>query len=144
MPESQYSPTARGAGAWNQTAPPHKKGVSYIFMTPEKVPICPRSHFARNGGLIITARSSASLTSWAGPVKRCGIDDTRVLHIDHIQGDGRVDRAKYRKGSHEHAIKALVAGNLHDRFQLLCANCHLIKTREAGEFNQGRRRYQPT
>lgn len=60
---------------------------------------------------------------------QCGVDDERVLQIDHVNGDGRVDR----KANHQYDILRRIASGLTEGYQLLCSNCHVIKTREAGE-----------
>ena len=62
--------------------------------------------------------------------QRCGNDDWRVLELDHINGGGNADRVAGKLSRHygrayiEH-VKAHRA-----EFQLLCANCHRIKTWE--------------
>lgn len=60
---------------------------------------------------------------------RCGIDDKRVLEIDHVKGDGHLDREKvvsiYRK--------ILTSPRDDTKYQILCANCHRIKTIENGD-----------
>lgn len=53
----------------------------------------------------------------------CGIADERVLQIDHIDGGGRADRAGR---GYLAILRAVAAGE--PGFQLLCANCHAIKT----------------
>lgn len=65
---------------------------------------------------------------------RCGYDsDVRALQIDHINSDGRLDRkgpGKKSGGSYYHHIfKNLDSG----RYQVLCANCNVIKRAEAQE-----------
>jgi predicted HNH restriction endonuclease len=58
----------------------------------------------------------------------CGIDDERVLEIDHVNGDRPV-------GISGNTIIREVARGVHAYdVRLLCANCHTIKTREAGEY----------
>lgn len=74
--------------------------------------------------------------------KRCGFDDPRALEIDHINGDGHLDSAqgyarwiKMLKLNTEHGIDWL-----RERFQVLCSNCHRIKSHEAGDWSRNRRK----
>ena len=65
----------------------------------------------------------------------CGYDkDSRALQLDHINGGGRQDR----KVHHNHATKYWLAYRnnpqaLKDKFQVLCANCNVIKKYETNE-----------
>src|SRR6266568_7361533 len=59
----------------------------------------------------------------------CGFSDERALQIDHINGDGRVENKHNHTQMYRNATKELDTG----KYQLLCANCHIIKTREQGE-----------
>ena len=63
-----------------------------------------------------------------GRCAECGIDDERVLEIDHVDGDRPV------AVSGNTIIREVARGVHLYRVQLLCANCHTIKTREAGEY----------
>lgn len=56
----------------------------------------------------------------------CGIEDVRVLDIDHIFGGGSKERARKDRIKF---YKEVVAGERDDA-QLLCLNCHRIKTCE--------------
>ena len=72
-------------------------------------------------------RRREALMLLGGRCQRCGIEDERVLQIDHLNGGGRQERGTYYnptklwKDVTEHGI---------EKFQLLCANCHSIKTWE--------------
>lgn len=55
----------------------------------------------------------------------CGIDDERVLHIDHIHGGGHRERTGKDRVS---MFAKIINGERTHEFQLLCANCHQIKT----------------
>jgi 5-methylcytosine-specific restriction endonuclease McrA len=67
-----------------------------------------------------------AITILGGKCLRCGCDDMRCLEIDHIvpvRGDRSVYGVKlYRSVTH---------GNT-ENLQVLCANCHAIKTYEDG------------
>jgi 5-methylcytosine-specific restriction endonuclease McrA len=62
-----------------------------------------------------------------GKCKKCGIKDIRVLEIDHIEP---VLRKKW--GGSGTALVVRIEAELEPlhKFQLLCANCHSIKTIE--------------
>ena len=58
----------------------------------------------------------------------CGNDDFRVLELDHVNQDGFLHRAEI--GENKVKLTKAVLANP-ERFQLLCANCHCIKSWEA-------------
>jgi len=60
---------------------------------------------------------------------KCGYDeDDRALQIDHINGGGRQHRKVELKGNQAKFMKYVL--DHPEDFQLLCANCHAIKTEE--------------
>lgn len=61
----------------------------------------------------------------------CGYDaDIRALQIDHVKGDGSEHRKKFSGGAYYlNVLKNLLSG----RFQILCANCNMIKRSENQE-----------
>ncbi len=61
-----------------------------------------------------------------GSCTMCGISDIRVLEIDHINGGGRAERTKLTGQVFHYAI--LNGKRRTDDLQVLCANCHAIKT----------------
>lgn len=64
-----------------------------------------------------------------GECVHCGNPDIRVLQIDHVNGDGLGITSGYEKIKE---WKTIVRGTAPDgKFQVLCANCHVIKTRES-------------
>ena len=68
----------------------------------------------------------------------CGIEDYRVLQIDHINGGGYRERKQFGTGGNATAryyAHILEVGG--KGYQLLCANCNWIKRYEQKEFNQG-------
>jgi 5-methylcytosine-specific restriction endonuclease McrA len=69
-----------------------------------------------------------AIRSLGGACVHCGITDERVLQIDHIVPIG--DRKNRPKSVAAEMAKAKDLSN----YQLLCANCHVIKTRENGEY----------
>lgn len=62
---------------------------------------------------------------------KCGISDTRVLQIDHINGGGHKDVVSFSGYSiyYRHILEVKGIG-----YQLLCANCNWIKRYENQEF----------
>lgn len=60
---------------------------------------------------------------------KCGYGDTRALHIDHVNGDGKHER-NIRKTIYRRILLDLVDIS---RYQLLCANCNWIKKVENNE-----------
>lgn len=63
---------------------------------------------------------------------RCGFADKRALHVDHINGDGRIDRNRWGSYRTKGALLKLIIEDS-SRFQILCANCNWIKLIENGE-----------
>lgn len=63
-----------------------------------------------------------------GKCVRCGFSDPRALNIDHVNGDGFIDRKKKRI-NHEKLFRNLCesVAKKENRYQLLCANCNWIK-----------------
>jgi hypothetical protein len=61
----------------------------------------------------------------------CGERCILVLEIDHKEGDGKIDRGK------QYQILTLLSQGIElERFQLLCANCHTIKTKLERSFKK--------
>lgn len=62
----------------------------------------------------------------------CGNSDWRVLEINHVNNDGHLLRnAKGRIiGLQEHHLSAILLGKDDiSRYELLCANCHVLRTK---------------
>src|SRR5712664_1433554 len=58
---------------------------------------------------------------------KCGIDDFRVLQVDHINGGGSKEVNRSAKSLYDNIV------NNPKLFQLLCANCNWIKRFEKNE-----------
>ena len=55
---------------------------------------------------------------------QCGFSDRRALHIDHVFSDGAAERKAHSGGQlWYHMLKNVDSG----RYQILCANCNMIK-----------------
>lgn len=58
---------------------------------------------------------------------RCGFADHRAIEVDHIDDDGHAHRLSQPGRSVYRAILVDIQAGT-GRYQLLCSNCHLIKT----------------
>ena len=72
---------------------------------------------------------------------KCGFDDIRALCLDHINNDGQEHREmmsgkKHGRGSSGNAAyRWIKKNNYPNGFQVLCANCNMIKEAEYREAN---------
>ena len=64
--------------------------------------------------------------------KKCGFSDWRALCIDHVNGDGYVDRKNSKISNPQTYLKHIQAKN-GKGYQVLCANCNKIKVHENRE-----------
>jgi predicted restriction endonuclease len=64
----------------------------------------------------------------------CGMDDQDVLEFDHIEPILRRSSGHKNRDVYKEVIRD---ENRHERFQLLCANCHTKKTRINNEYSYG-------
>lgn len=79
---------------------------------------------------------NAFLDLLGGQCVRCGVDDKRVLQLDHVNGDDRTFKPGSWAEKEEYQQHILANPN---EYQVLCANCHVLKTREGNEYNKRRR-----
>src|SRR5689334_24398966 len=83
-----------------------------------------RSSYRRRWYQIIRHRAIAAL---GGMCVRCSYSDFRALQIDHVHGGGHRERQQKKGTSYfYHVLKNLKSG----RYQVLCANCNVIKRLE--------------
>lgn len=79
---------------------------------------------------------------FGGKCCKCDFSDIRALQIDHINGAEEQHSDPMRGG--KLLYLAIIGG---DRpigdFQLLCANCNMIKMRELGEYGQYKKNKKP-
>ena len=68
---------------------------------------------------------------YGGKCVKCGIDDFRVLQIDHVNGGGRQEFKQYTTGYYQYYKRVLSDDT--GKYQLLCANCNWIKRWEEVE-----------
>lgn len=69
------------------------------------------------------------LARWGAVCVRCGFDDVRALHIDHVNGGGRKESRSMSATAYRRHLLAAPK----DNYQVLCANCNSIKRIENGE-----------
>lgn len=103
------------ARRWRETYPDRKLEVE-------------RRWRAKGGGRDARQRRRKEARELLGGVcVRCGFSDPRALQIDHIHGGGNQER----KHNHDSAAARVIRGEV--GFQLLCANCNVIKRIENHE-----------
>ena len=64
---------------------------------------------------------------------KCGFPDKRALQIDHINGNGRLERRGISNRTVFYKIVCRSVKNKENKYQLLCANCNWIKKVENNE-----------
>lgn len=79
----------------------------------------------------LSALRSEALQILGGRCCACGEHDVRCLEIDHVMGDGNIERKD--KSQKSIMNKLIRTGGL--GYQCLCANCHRKKTHATGEFS---------
>lgn len=72
----------------------------------------------------------AALAAYGGKCACCGESDVIYLQLDHIQNDGRADRALHGLGGRFYS--SLKRRGYPLGLQVLCANCHNAKTHYDG------------
>ena len=71
---------------------------------------------------------AAALAAYGGKCACCGEERSVFLQLDHINNDGAEHRRRISMGTAMFA--ELARQNYPGGFQVLCANCHLAKTRK--------------
>jgi|SRR5580658_3673235 hypothetical protein len=86
-------------------------------------------------------RCASPTCQWINADGSRGCTDPRCLQIDHKKGGGY--QAMKKAGNNYNHLKEIAADpEIHEHYQLLCANCNWIKRHENKEFNRvGSRRY---
>lgn len=72
------------------------------------------------------------IDAYGGGCCKCGFKDRRALHIDHVNGDGSIDRKKH--GTALQMVRRIIKNHFPPEYQILCANCNCIKMFENKEF----------
>lgn len=74
-----------------------------------------------------------------GKCVKCGFDDKRALQIDHINGDGNIERLEgkgFGSGYAKRVLESVIKGE--NKYQLLCANHNWIKRCENNEVKRNK------
>lgn len=79
------------------------------------------------------------LSRMGGKCVKCGFADWRALELDHVNANPQRDMSSNRsrgghRGSDHELFKRDRDGTLGEVYQLLCANCHKIKTWQEGDY----------
>lgn len=66
---------------------------------------------------------------------KCGFSDERALTLDHINGDGGIERRKHsgKNIGGAEVYRQVIKNNYPIGFQILCMNCNMIKAKENKE-----------
>jgi 5-methylcytosine-specific restriction endonuclease McrA len=72
-----------------------------------------------------------TVTTYNNECARCGESDLEVLTVDHVAEDGASHRAELGRGETLTLLVWAKRNGWPDRLQILCANCHLRKSRAA-------------
>lgn len=117
--------------------------ISNEFKTPSDVRKRNRDYFRTENGR--RARSRASLAYkdrikekifalLGGLCRHCGFDNKLALQIDHINGGGGKERSMFKSPTtyYSNVLRTIELGD--EKYQLLCANCNVIKKMVNKEF----------
>jgi len=77
---------------------------------------------------IYESRKATIFIHFGNKCNRCGFDDYRALQIDHINGEGGIERRKTNGIPFLNRVLKELNSN---KYQLLCANCNWIKRAES-------------
>lgn len=115
------------AARWKRTPACERcgKDCQHRFCSDE----CRNAHWAEHSHAVHKhpgnwKRKLALIKDLGGKCESCGIDDYRVLDIDHIDPTKKLRFKQGRVWSYRFKDWAANAGNL----RLLCANCHRLRT----------------
>lgn len=75
------------------------------------------------------------MDAMGGKCVQCGFNNYKALQIDHINGDGHLDKNGGRGYGFKYYTRVLTSFlNKEGRYQLLCANCNWIKRFDNKEY----------
>ena len=82
-------------------------------------------------------KRAAIFEKLGGPIcVRCGQTIMATLQVDHIHGGGYRERKKLNNTRIHKLILTMTTDEARQKYQILCANCNLIKKSENGEHRQ--------
>lgn len=87
---------------------------------------CYRAKSRQWGNATYARWRQSVLKSLGGSCSRCGIDDDRVLAIDHVEGGGRQHRMNGASGAQYLRNLSRDIENGSEAYRLLCHNCNWI------------------
>jgi hypothetical protein len=99
-----------------------------------------RDYYQKNREAVLPRMRVANLRSYhkmkdeavdslGGVCCACGHEDRRVLQIDHVNGGGGAERKRQGSATTLRRIRDFLRDNpTQAEYQLLCANCHALKT----------------
>lgn len=73
----------------------------------------------------------AVIAGYGGKCVKCGFQDPRALHLDHVNGNGRKERKELAPTV---LLGKILKLGCPSDYQILCANCNSIKMYENKEF----------
>ena len=77
---------------------------------------------------------NATIEALGARCVKCGFEDRRALQIDHVNGDGHIERTTgkgFGNSYNKRVLQSFLKGE--NKYQLLCANCNWIKKHENNE-----------
>lgn len=89
------------------------------------------SNFSKNTSITINKSRVEAINILGGKCRNCGFDDFRALQIDHVYGDGSLDRKNFI--GYKLYLRIINEPECRHNYQILCANCNWIKRHENKE-----------
>jgi len=74
------------------------------------------------------------LEKFGGKCIRCGIDDWRVLQLNHLNGGGTKE---HKAKSRDRFYREILTGKRDEDFNILCANCNILYEYDRGKRYRG-------
>ena len=93
-----------------------------------------RPHLVAYQRAYLTRLREAVFAKLGNLCARCGFADPRALQIDHVFGQGTAERIGRKRGGKDVGHYLEILADTTGRYQVLCANCNMIKAREDGSF----------
>lgn len=95
---------------------------------------------AHNRGMAYSISKETVITLLGNQCVKCGFSDIDCLVIDHVSGDGSIERGRFNRDQIRKLIYLAFEYNITEaieiirrRYQILCANCNMKKVKSNGE-----------